>query len=212
MSENHGGNGDEPQKLTEEQEQQFDQKYQEEIGQIAEKEGVSQEEAQKIYSKRLFGQKQHFQNKSIDPETGKPWKQIAEEARKAKEQPGAEDPPKPNKEPKGEQESDADKRIAKLELSEEKRAFGSKHGLSVEAQDFIFDFAKAKGITPDEAYENKHVKQMLSIMVKDSENGNATPNPSNRAPKVGGKSFQQMDKKEQKENYSQVVKDITGKG
>jgi len=173
---------------------------------------VSQEDitAMQKMSKSSFEQKSHLKDKAdkaIDPETGKSYRSILHE-QKQKD--------KDNQDPKkivadNDKKDDSSERITNLELSEEKRTFGYENKLTPEETDHVFNHAKGTGKTPAEALESNFVKSGLDALRKEKANDNASLNPSLKASKVGDKNFHDMDKKDQRENYDTVVKNILKK-
>jgi len=174
---------------------------------------ASQEDivAMQKMSKSSFEQKSHLKDKAdkaIDPETGNSYRSILHEMKQSKD--------KDNQDPKktvanDDKKDEKEERIMKLELSEEKRTFGHENNLTPEETDHVFSHAKGTGMTPAEALESPFIKSGLDALRKQKINDNASLSPSSKASKVGDKNFHDMDKKDKREHYGTVVKNILKK-
>lgn len=145
-------------------------------------------------SKALFAQKNHWKDKAVDSETGKPWKDLMSE-RKV-------EPPKPQP-TEGLDVIKED--IGKLKQSEEKRSFGHSESLSPEETDFVFATATGQGISAKEALKKPYVDAAIKAMRIQKRAEENIPGASNRAPRVDGKNWNEMDDKEKRKNFSTVV-------
>lgn len=150
----------------------------------------------------ILGQRNHFQSKAIDKETGKPFSELYADSKKITA------PVKSSVDTQT-QEPKTEERLAKIELSEEKRQFGHHNNLSPEETDHLFAYAKGIGSSPADAMKTDFFKSGLDAFRQSSKNSSATPNPSNRAPKVDGKTFGQMERKDREANFASVVSSVT---
>lgn len=147
-------------------------------------------------SQTALAQKKHWRNKAIDPETGKPYKDLVTKA--------PEDlAPKPKP---AEAMPEAESRIARLEQAEEKRHFGHVHNLTPEETDQVYAYATGAGLKASEALEKPFIKNALEAMRSEARANDATPGPSSRSPIVEGKTFHDMTIEEKRKNFPQVVK------
>lgn len=147
-------------------------------------------------AKTALGQKAHWRAKAIDPETGKPFKELLEATKSTLPT----KPPTP-----AELTPEADARLKRLEMSEEKRQFQFANNLTPEEADNVFAVASGMGIKPSEALTHPFVKSGLEALRQTNKARSATLSPSSRSPVVEGKSFKDMDAKERAKNFSQVV-------
>lgn len=184
-----------------ENEQQEEKQRVDELMKIDSSEATPEQfaEMQKI-AKSSFEQKSHWKGKAVDPKTGKSWRSIVTDAK-------TDEPNKVNEQQKSADklDDDAKQRIDKLELSEEKRQFGGRNQLTPEETDIVFAHAKGMGINPDDALKNSFMDTALKAYRRDKETNSATPGPSSRSPKVGGKTFSELSEKERKENWGKIT-------
>lgn len=110
--------------------------------------------------------------------------------------------PQINKPEGSKSESEYDKRIAQLELSETKRQFGFEHGLSPAETDAIF---KINPRPTKEDLDNPFVKGGIEALRKKARVENNTPSPSSSAPKFNGKSFDELDEAGKKANWAKMI-------
>lgn len=101
---------------------------------------------------------------------------------------------------------ESETRLRRLELVEEKRQFQHAHSLSPDETDHVFAYAQGQRIEPSDALEQPFMKTALDANRQASRNASATPGSSNRAPKVGGKTFGQMTKDERRANFGEFSK------
>lgn len=158
---------------------------------------VTPEEAKLISenSKALFAQKNHWKEKAVDPETGKPYKDLLSE--KKVEPPKYLPPTDDLNEIKGD--------IGKLKQSEEKRSFGHDQNLSPEETDFVFGTASGLNISSKDALAKPYVKAAIDAMRAQKRAESNIPGASNRAPRVDGKTWNEMDSKEKEKNFHAVA-------
>jgi hypothetical protein len=164
----------------------------------------------------LFHQKKHFRDKAIDPQTGKSYRSLLAEERAAKAgDQGQNNQSNPQKQNPSEKDEDLEKvkgDVSGLKLLEEKRDFQSEHGLSKKETDDVYAYAKGNGITPEQALESDFIKAGIEASRMKADADSASPGPSARSPKVGGKTFAQMDDKGRGENYGAVVAAAQSRG
>jgi hypothetical protein len=146
-----------------------------------------------------------LREKTFDPITGKPYKDILAEERANYKVTNP--PPKaPDEEFNKLKET-----VTDLTTIEEKRRFGYANQLSPEATDELFGYAKGHNLKPDEALKKPHVKALLESVSANAKANGVTPSPSSRTPVVDGKTFQEMTPAERQKNFGKVVEGITGK-
>lgn len=107
-----------------------------------------------------------------------------------------------------EETGDAGTRLARLEKAEEKRQFGYQFGLSPEETDKVYS------VTPNptkETLEDPFIKAGLEAIRRAKRVAGATPSPSSKTPKIGGKSWSEMSKEERAKNYGLAFKKATGR-
>lgn len=157
---------------------------------------VTPEEAKLISenSKALFAQKNHWKEKATDPETGKSFKDLLSEKK--------DEPIKPQP-TEGLNEIKED--VGKLKQSEEKRSFGHSKNLSPEETDEVFAYATGMGISAKDALEKPFVKAAIEATRTQKRAESNIPGASNRAPRVDGKTWNDMDDKEKRKNFGEVV-------
>lgn len=153
--------------------------------------------------KTLSAQKKHWRNEAIDPATGRKWKDIAADAGKINN-----NAKPPEQKPVGGEDKGLTDRVSAIEHSEEKRKFGYEKNLSPEAVDRIFAYAAGIGKKPAEVLEDPFIKGGLETFNASVNNSKNTLKPSGRAPVVGGKSFNQLNENERRDNWGK----ITGRG
>lgn len=153
-------------------------------------------------AKSALAQKKHWRGKAIDPDTGKPYTEVVPELRKKINT----NAPKPEEVP-----SKLVEDVAKLQQAEDKRSFQHAHSLSPEETDAVFAFARGNGLAPSKALEHPFVKSGIESMRTATRNADNTPGPSSRLPKVGGKSFFELDQKGRRENFPAAVAAATKK-
>lgn len=145
-------------------------------------------------AKAQFAQKKHWKDKAIDPETGKPWKDLVSS------KPHVPTPPPAN------DELDAVKSsLGKLEQIEQKRQFGYSHKLDPEEADQVFAFAQGMGISPKDALEKPFLKAALEAGRAQKRAEGAIPGASHRSPTVEGKSWNEMKPDDRRKNFSKVA-------
>lgn len=144
----------------------------------------------------LSAQKKHWREKAVDPETGKSYKDLLAEARKPTPPPN----PPPTADLDGVKES-----IGKLEKSEEKRSFQHQEGLSPEEVDFVFATGTGLGISSKDALAKPYVKAAIDAMRAQKRAESNIPGSSNRAPRVDGKTWNEMDDTEKRKNFANVA-------
>lgn len=149
----------------------------------------------------LLGQTKHYRGKAVDPETGRPYAELLEEAKKPKPS-----TPTPPATPPGEKDEDLRTSVKRLETAEEKRQFGHAHSLNPEETDHLFAFATGMNLKPADALNHPFFKSGLAASRQEQKNGEATPGPSRRAPTVEGKDFASMSNDERKKNFGAIVK------
>ena len=142
-------------------------------------------------------QRGKFKDQAIDPETGKPYKELLAEAQKP--------PVTIEKPPVTEQPTDLAATVADLKLSEEKRGFQDEHKLTRAETDMVYAQAKGMGIKPSEALETPFVKGGLKVLRDAQGASDATPRPSGRSPQVDGKLVKDMTEKEQRDNWPKIT-------
>lgn len=139
--------------------------------------------------------KQNWRSKAIDPATGKPYKDLLDEASKSNQ---VKDPPQ-NEENKATAE-----RLARLEQTEEKRTFGYQNNLSPEEADQVFAYAKGMGISPKDALEKPFVKSGIETIRTQRKAESAIPGSSFRSPKIEGRSFAELKPEDRKKSFAEV--------
>lgn len=152
----------------------------------------------KIAVATLSGQKKHWRDKAVDPETQKPWAEIARERA-----PQTVVIDKPNQAPPAMAQLEKD--VQGLKAVEEKRLFGHQHGLSPEATDKVFSYAQGNAMKPEDALKDDFVKSGLSSLQARERLSRNVPGPSHRAASVGGKSFAEMKPDERRANFAKVT-------
>jgi hypothetical protein len=148
----------------------------------------------------LLGQTKHYRGKAIDPETGRPFAELLEEAKKPK--PSTPTPPANNP---GAGDDDLRTSVKRLETAEEKRQFGHANSLTPEETDNLFAFAKGMDLKPTEALAHPFFKTGLAAFRQEHNQNDATPGPSRRAPTVEGKHFGEMTREERSKNFPAIV-------
>lgn len=148
----------------------------------------------------LSAQKDHWRKKAVDPETGKPFRDLLADAKKVTPP----EPPKPNPEPT-EDLNEIKGKIGKLEQSEEKRSFGHQNNLSPEETDEVFAYANGMGLSAKDALQKPFVKSAIEATRAQKRMESNLPGSSNRAPKVDGKSWTDMDDNERRKNFGAVA-------
>jgi hypothetical protein len=138
-----------------------------------------------------IAQKKHWRDKAVDPETGKPYKDLFKA--------------QPHTNPPAAATLEAEGRIKKLELAEEKRQFGYLNNLAPEETDHVFAYAQGNGIKPSDALARPFIKTAIEAMRQEAKIGNATPGPSSKAPMVEGKSFSEMKDDDKRANFGKFV-------
>lgn len=155
----------------------------------------------------LLGLQNHWRGKAIDKTTGKPYADLYAEA-KSKAAPAAPvTPPAPIP-----TASDADVRLKKLEVTEEKRQFGHANNLNPEETDTLFALATGMNLKPVDALKLPFFTSGLEASRQLAKNGSNTPRPSSRMPIIEGKTFEQMNPAERKNNFGTIVKNAGQKG
>lgn len=101
--------------------------------------------------------------------------------------------------------------VATLTQIEAKRQFGHAHSYSPEIVDAIFGYANGVGKKPDDVLGDAFIKQAITGMQSQTRRDGNTPGPSNRSPKVEGKTFGEMDNEERKKHFGSVVGNLTGR-
>jgi hypothetical protein len=97
-----------------------------------------------------------------------------------------------------------DSRMSKLELSEKKRQFGYRNGLSPEETDRLFKFAGDED--PHIALKDDFFQAGLSAFRNKQKVNNAIPSSSNRnRAVVEGKTFADMSAEERKKNWGKIT-------
>lgn len=144
-----------------------------------------------------LGQKKHWREKAVDPETKKPYRDLYAAAKDIK--------PNDNGAGGG-QGSGLENDVKMLKLAEEKRQFGHIHSLAPEEADHVFAFAQGAGIKPADALEKPFIKNAIEGMRSAARTQGATPGPSSRLPTVEGKTFEQMNTDERRKNFSELTK------
>lgn len=155
------------------------------------------EEVIKI-AKTALGQKTHWREKAVDKETGKPYRDLLADARKA--------PPAPVNAPVTTERTTAlEKDISDLKLAEEKRQFGHEHSLSPDETDRVFGYAKGVAKKPVEVLEDPFIKTGLQAFRQQNRATAGTPGASRRSPMVEGKSFHELPPEDRRKNFESVV-------
>lgn len=150
----------------------------------------------------LNAKRKHWHEKAIDPETGKPYKDILAEAKKSVPPPPP--PPKPKEEKSGASEAERDFLLYNPNLVNE---------LGKEGVDEVFAYARGRGISPQDAINSEGGKILLEGLRQKKRAEVNTPPPSNRAP--GGtapKPFSSLSQEEKKKGYSAKVGELIDKG
>lgn len=145
----------------------------------------------------LAAQKEHWRGKALDPETKRPWRDIAAEAKRVvPDKPNPETPPAM---------AEIKKTVEGLVTLEEKRAFGHQHGLSPEGTDNVFSYAQGRNIKPEDALKDDFVKSGLSALQARERLARGTPGPSNRRATVGGKGISELKPDERRQNWAKMT-------
>ncbi len=160
---------------------------------------AEQIEQLKKTAQTALAQKAHWKDKAIDPETGKPYKEILSEK---KDTPQSPDNPAP---PAAESQKELESRLKNLEVVEEKRKFGFANSYSPEETDQIFAYAQGLGIKPEDAKETPFMKAGIEAFRAANRTSSATPRPSSRSTVVEGKTFAEMKPDEKRKNFDKVV-------
>jgi hypothetical protein len=172
-----------------------------------EEEDLEEENVDKIEDEKIrkdlqtaIAKKKAWREKAIDPETGKPYRDLYNEFKNQK-QSGAED--------NGESDNDDSlkKDVEMLKSENMKRSFQHAHGLSPDATDEVFAYASGMNISPKEALEKPFVKSALKHIQSSDEVANASLRPSGRTSfNVGGKAFKDMTPAERKKAFPSIAK------
>lgn len=152
------------------------------------------------FAKTVKGQREHWKTKALDPETGKPYRDLLSEA-KAQKEPEKTHNDTPPERPDEELRQD----VHRLKLSEEKRQFGHANNLSPEETDHVFSYAQGMQIKPSEALQNDFMKRALEANRKAAEQASATPGSSSRRTTVEGKQFGEMKPEDRKKNWTKIT-------
>lgn len=102
-------------------------------------------------------------------------------------------------------DDDLTPKVDMLMMAEEKRQFGYSKQLTPEETDHLFAYAKGSGLKPGEALDSPFFKNALIALRQQNRANDSTPSPSNRSPRVEGKSFGEMKRDEKEKNFSKVV-------
>jgi len=149
-------------------------------------------------AKTALAQRKSWKTKAIDPETGKPWNEVAAEL-KAKSLPPKESPPTVPP------DDELRKTVGGLQLAEEKRQFGYQHSLSPEETDLAFALADGQKVKPTDILTNDFFKTGLDGLRQKRKTASAIPGSSSRATTVDGKAINLSDPKSVKENWSKIT-------
>jgi hypothetical protein len=166
---------------------------------------AEQVEQLKKTAQTALAQKSHWKEKAIDPETGKPYKELLSE----KERESSAHQPDKQAPPATETPTELETRLKNLEAVEEKRKFGFTNGMSPEEVDHLFAYAQGVGMKPADAMQTPFMKAGLKAFKEENRTASAIPGPSSRSPVVEGKRFGEMKPDEQKKNFSKVVEAFT---
>jgi hypothetical protein len=153
-------------------------------------------------TKTLNAQKKHWRGKfektAIDPESGKPYKDLLAEAQGKGVKQNKETPP-------ADEMNELKTEVSGLKLAEEKRQFGFKENLSPEETDKVFSYAQGANLKPTEALKDEFIKNAIDSMRRLAKTGSATPGPSSRTPMVEGKRVSEMKKEDIKKNWTKIT-------
>jgi hypothetical protein len=94
--------------------------------------------------------------------------------------------------------------VKELKLSEKKRQFGFKHGLSPEETDRLFRFAGETD--PAEALKDSFFQAGLKETRREAKVASAIPSSSPGTIKVSGKTFAEMTPEEREKNWGKITK------
>lgn len=146
---------------------------------ISEKNEVGNKEDEMIsYKKRM----EHWRKKAKDAE--------AKLAQKATEPSGQVNSPQP---------SMPDERLDKVEF------LLSHPGTPKAVLDFVSDYAKAKGVSMEDAYQLEPVKLYNTALIRKESRQRSIPEPTARTVAIGGKSSAEMSKEEYEKSYQQLA-------
>lgn len=161
--------------------------------------------------------------KDIDPTQALPAEKVAEVLSiaktlqfqkkhwrtKATDKPAPPNPLKPV--PQANESAVTEGRVAALEQAEEKRQFGHANNLAPDETDHVFAHAAGSGMKPLEALNSPFIKAGLEAFRAAKQSDAARPGPSNRSPRVEGKSFGEMKREDRQKNFGAVVAGLTKK-
>jgi hypothetical protein len=99
--------------------------------------------------------------------------------------------------------------VSKLELAEKKRQFGYKHNLSPEETDIVFRYAGDKD--PEESLKEPFLQSGLKAFREEKAVDKATPYPSKKGEKFGGKDWDELDEKDKKQNFPKKMDAIANR-
>lgn len=148
-------------------------------------------------------QRGKWKEKAIDPDTGKPYKDVVAEL-KANQKPPQQVTTPDATEPDDVTTLKTD--VDNLKMVEEKRQFGHRHTLSPEETDQVFAYALGMKLDPAKALEQPFIKSALEAMRATSRTNSATPGPSSRSPVVDGKTPKDMSHDDRRKNWNSITR------
>lgn len=184
---------------------QEDENFEEEDTQISEDESDDSVEDEEDNS----DSEESLEAESDDSEEDIDWKERALKAEKAIERNKQKTKKKPQstlKKRPTEDDDDVAERIARLEQSDQKRAFGYEHGLSPQATDELFAYAKGVGKKPETVMKTAIGKSIINTVKRKERLDGNSPSSSAKKSSFASKDFNSLSPQDKQKAFEQFVK------